>query len=225
MKLTPKICLVVTGQTINQFLINLKLAQTQADLIELRVDFIQNLSSKHLELIKKLTFKTAILTCRSQDESGHFQDNEANRLNLIKTADSLGFDFIDLELKTLQNHPIKLEQTQLITSYHNFNTTPSLKKLKALLSQMDSSKPTIKKIATMVKSSQHLKLLFELLTTKKPDSNLIVIGMGETGKLARLFSPLLGGYLTYASFKDNKSALGQIDIKELKLFYQQLNNL
>lgn len=218
MKLKPKICLVVTGQTINQFLINLKLAQAQADLIELRVDFIQNLSIKHLNIIKNQTHKTGIFTCRPKRHlASHHQ--------LIKKADQLGFDFIDLELETLQKNPIELNQSQLIVSHHDFSNTLSFSKLKNILVQMDAFKPAIKKIATLVKSDQDLLTLTKLLITKKPSEKLIVIGMSQKAKLTRILFPLFGSYLTYASLKNLTSAPGQIDINKLKLFYQSLNSL
>ena len=213
--INPKICLVVIGKTINEFLINLKSAQPQAELIELRVDFIKNLSSKHLDLIKTQTHKTAIFTCRPNNHL-------TSRLNLIKQADNLGFDFIDLELETLLKNPINLNQAKLIISHHDCSKTPSLTKLKNKLTQMDDFKPTIKKIATFVKSEQDVQILMKVLITKKPSENLIIIGMGQKGKITRLISPLFGSYLTYASFNNKVSAPGQIDIKKLKLIYQQL---
>lgn len=223
MNLKPKICLVVTGQTIDSFIVNLKSAQKLADMIELRVDFIKNLSGKHLDLISRQICQPAIFTCRSQSEGGHFQSNETTRLNLIKQADDLGFDFIDLELKTLQKHRLKLNRAKLIVSYHNFKTTPSLKRLQTLLVQMRPHRPRICKIATMVKSGRHLKTLWQLLVNKKNSDKLIVVGMGQKGKVVRLLTPLLGGYLTYASFNQSGSAPGQIDWQDLKLFYQQLS--
>lgn len=225
MKLKPNICLVVIGQTINQFLKNLKTAQTQADLVELRVDFIKNLNMEDLCLIKQRTHKVAIFTCRPQSSGGHFNNQESNRLNLIKRADSLGFDFIDLELETLITKPLNLKHSKLIISHHNFKTTPSIKKLNNILTQMNSFKPEVKKIATMVKSIQHLQILTKLLTNKKPSEKLIIIGMGQKGNLTRFLFPLLNSYITYASFNKIKSAPGQIEIKKLKLFYQQLNQL
>lgn len=225
MNLDKKVCLVVIGQTIHQFLTNLKAAQQKADLIELRVDFIKNISLNHLDLIKAQTKKTAIFTCRPQSVGGHFNKKEAFRLSLIKQADKLGFDFIDLELETLLTKSVNLTQSQLIISHHNFTTTLSFSKLKNILTQMDNFKPTIKKIATLVKSQQDVQTLMKLLIDKKPSENLIIIGMGQKGKTTRLVFPMIGSYLTYVSLNNSSSAPGQIDIKKIKLTYQQFNNL
>ncbi len=209
MNLKPKICLVVTGRTINAFINNLKSAQKLADLVELRGGFVKNISAKHLVLIKRQLQSQAIFTCRG-------------RLDLIKPADDFGFDFIDVELKSLRRHRLKLNRAKLIVSYHNFDRTPSLKNLQGLVIKMRSFNPEICKIATMIKSEHDLKTLWQLLLNKKSSEKLIVIGMGEKGKLSRVLFPLCGSYLTYASFNRSVSAPGQIEIKRLKLFYQQL---
>jgi 3-dehydroquinate dehydratase-1 len=54
------------------------------------------------------------------------------------------------------------------------------------------------------------------------DQQLIVIGMGELGKRVRIISPLFGGYLTYAWVKKNKTAPGQMSLKEMKAIYDKL---
>lgn len=209
MNLKPKICPVVTGKTMETFLARLQSAQKLTDLVELRVDFIKNLAIDDLKKIKSRLRCPAIFTCR-------------NRIELIKPADDIGLDFIDVELKVMRRHRIKLNRSKLIVSYHNFAGTPTLLKLQTLIKQMQSFHPQICKIATMVKSGGDLKILGQLLLNKTHSEKLIVIGMGEAGRLSRIIFPLCGSYLTYASFDRSVSAPGQIEFKRLKLCYQQL---
>jgi 3-dehydroquinate dehydratase-1 len=63
------------------------------------------------------------------------------------------------------------------------------------------------------------------LLNKQDDEKMIVVGMGEEGKLTRVVAPLLGSYLTYASNDYSISAPGQVDIIRLKKLYNELGEL
>ena len=73
------------------------------------------------------------------------------------------------------------------------------------------------KIATNVINDNDNIELVKLLINK--DKDIIVLGMGEKGKITRIISPLLGGYLTFASVDGNISASGQISLSDLIHIY------
>ena len=72
----------------------------------------------------------------------------------------------------------------------------------------------IAKIACMANGEDDAARLLGLLDRKR---RLIVIGMGEKGKITRVAAPLLGSEIAYASAGEGKeSAPGQIEEKELE---------
>ena len=102
------ICTPVVGDTLIQFLDNLKTTQTQSDFIELRIDFIQDLNMSDLicdlnQIKAKITKKT-IFTCRANWEGGYWNGTEENRLKILQWSLNAGFDYVDIEVKTVQKH-------------------------------------------------------------------------------------------------------------------------
>src|SRR3990172_11418061 len=95
-----RICTVVTGNSINEFLLNLENIQKVSDFIELRADFISNLKVNDLDIIKENTYRTAIFTCRKKSEGGNFNGSEEKRMNILRKANVLSFDFLDIEFSS-----------------------------------------------------------------------------------------------------------------------------
>ena len=53
---------------------------SDADLIELRLDYVENLNSDELEKIIKKSQKPILITCRKNDEGGLFNGSEEKRI-------------------------------------------------------------------------------------------------------------------------------------------------
>lgn len=167
-----------------------------------------------MQLIRKKTKKKAILTSRKKE--------------IILKALNLGFDFIDIELETLEKAPAFAKTTagkenKIILSFHDFEKTPNIQDLTKIINRMREWKVGIIKIATMVNNDQDIKNLFRILLNKKKNEKMIVVGMGEKGQIIRILGPLLGSFLTFASTQFGSSAPGQIDITKLKKIYQLIN--
>lgn len=217
-----KICAVVTGKNLKEFLANLKIAQRQADWVELRADYINSFSADSIPTIKKTLKAKAIFTCRKKTEGGKFQGAEVDRIKILKAAVKTGFNFIDIEFSTISKLNFSLAQKKkIICSYHDFKKTPSLKSLGQIYGKMNKTRAGVIKIVTMCSSEKDSDNLLNLLAQKEKNEKIIVLGMGEKGKITRLFSPLLGGFLTFASI-DKKTAPGQMTVKELKKIYRDM---
>lgn len=185
-------------------------------MVELRVDYIKNLTDQDLKTIREQTVKESILTCRKKDEGGKYQGDERSRMKIIRQACRLGFDHIDLELSSVNfNLPLN-EKSKIILSFHDFKKTPNIYDLHIIRNRMRFCQPDIIKIATMVRKVEDVRVLLRLLLEKEKDEEMIVVGMGEKGRLTRILGPLLGSYLTYVSTPYGETAPGQINIKELK---------
>lgn len=220
----PIICTVVTGKKLNEFLINLKNVQTHADCIEIRVDYILDFSKKMIATLKKQMTKPCIFTCRKKQEGGFFQGTETQRMEIVMEAIKQNFEYVDIELSSIKNVQIpKKSKTKIICSYHNFLKTPSQETLESIINQMHTHRIDIIKIATFVHTNKDIKTLLHILINKNEDDKMIVIGMGEKGKITRVINPLLGSYLTFASNKNSQSAPGQINVQSMRQIYKLLN--
>lgn len=219
------ICAVVIGKTLEEFLQNLQDIQQVSDFVELRVDYIEGLKSEDIAAIKEKTTKRAIFTCRRQDKGGKFTGSEEERLAIIQEALSAGFDHVDIELSAIDDldRTQVSAETKVICSHHDFTKTPNYKELAEIADQIRASQVDIIKIVTTVKNDADVKNLLKLLTNKAAEEKMIVLGMGEEGKITRIIAPLFGGYLTFASAGDSQTAPGQIGIGELQGIYEQID--
>lgn len=218
----PRICAVVLNENLTDFLVQLEKAQQNADMVELRIDYIKNLSKEILTLIKDKTHKSAIVCCRSVRHGGKFQGSVDEQQAILQESNDLRFDYIDIDLAVAKNIKIKNKFSKVILSYHDFEKTPSLKELTQRAVEMRVYKPDVLKFAVSVHNDKDVEVVLTFLLDKKPDEKMIVIGMNEVGKITRLLSPLLGGYLTFASVNDLPSASGQMDIRTLEEWYKKI---
>jgi 3-dehydroquinate dehydratase-1 len=53
---------------------------------------------------------------------------------------------------------------------------------------------------------------------------MIVIGMGEKGKMTRILAPLLGSQISWVSHKNLSSAPGQLSLQDTQNIYLVLQN-
>lgn len=220
-----KICTVVTGNNLKEFLLNLEKVQKVSEMVELRVDYIQNLKIQDIQTIKNKTRKKSIFTCRKRDEGGKFKGEEIQRIKILSKASQLDFDYIDIELSSILQFNVleHCNKHKLIISYHNFEKTPSESFLNLLIKRVKKFNPDIVKITTQINNESDIVKLCKLIVNKEMDEKRIIIGMGEKGKVTRIVGPLLGSYLTYVSVDKNKSILGQLSFSELKSIYTKLN--
>lgn len=219
-----KICAVVLGENLAEFLVQLTTAQRDADIVELRLDYIKDINLETVKLIKEKTHKSAIICCRSSNHGGKFQGSIEEQQAILQAANDLRFDFIDVDLAIATTIKIKNKLSKIILSHHDFEKTPSLQELTQLALKMQHHNPDILKFAVFTRNDADVQLVLTFLLDKMPQQEMIAIGMGEAGKITRVLSPLLGGYLTFAAVNGSPSAPGQIDIKTMKELYRKIND-
>lgn len=218
-----KICTPIVGQTIAQFCRNLVRIQKKSNCVELRVDYIENLGIEDLDKLRAQSFRESILTCRSVSEGGKFQGKESKRKAILGQAIKLGFEHVDIELATMEKSDFQRRAgVKIIVSEHNFQKTPSFAGLQSILERIKKQKPDIIKIASKVNCPEDNRELLRLLLDQDKGDKMIVIGMGKKGLITRVASPLLGGYLTFAAVRGQKTASGQLDLDDLKRLYRAL---
>jgi 3-dehydroquinate dehydratase type I len=201
-----------------------------AQVLELRIDRISSVNIKKLLALKR---GKILITNRSQEEGGFFAGGEQERVALLIQAVASGADYVDVEMNTEPPLINKLKEkiktleadTQLILSYHNFEKTPGLNELKMKLEEGQKAGADIVKIVPYAREmADNLRVLGLIPYAQKKGLKIIAFCMGEKGKMSRIMAPLLGSYLTYASWaKGMESAPGQMTVKELKQMFRILN--
>ncbi len=156
-----------------------------------------------------------ILTVRLHSEGGKWNGPDQERSALYQKALS-SLSAVDVELRSNICHEVAAEakaQGKLcIVSYHDFNHTPPLDLLEAVVTQAQEF-ASIVKVVTLTESREHEETLRQLLA-KKWKTPLCVMGMGTLGPDTRVTFPALGSCLTYG-YLDAPAAPGQMPAGEV----------
>lgn len=213
-----KICSIVEGSTLPEFIRNMEKLKHKSDMVELRTDFIKGMKADY---VKQLKLKgTSIFTCRSVREGGNFSGPYSEQEAILKAAFSGGYTYVDVAYDNPIIDELTPEQRKkLLISYHNFKATPASIELMAIIERMRENNPAIIKIATMVKKTNDMFSLVEILRQKRGKEKLVVIGMGEDGRLTRVMFPMMGSYLIYVS-ESTKLVSGIMTQKEIESIYK-----
>ncbi|MEA2013762.1 MAG: type I 3-dehydroquinate dehydratase [Thermodesulfobacteriota bacterium] len=225
------ICIPVVATTNETALEQMGRCFREADVVELRIDLIQDVD---LPLLLSKRQGKVLVTNRKKEEGGKFSGTEDERVSLLCKAVAEGAELVDIELATasvlvkrLSDSIAKYEgRTQLVLSYHNHTETPSEGELLSLLDESIACGAPIIKIVTMAQSVRdNLRILNLLTHAKRGNRKIIAFCMGETGKISRVMAPFFGSYLSFAALERGaKSAPGQLTVTELKEIMRVINN-
>ncbi|MCL4437125.1 MAG: type I 3-dehydroquinate dehydratase [Thaumarchaeota archaeon] len=219
----PKICTAIPASSIAALQTNLEKAfKYGSDYAEIRFDYLNNINFKKITPPLKPYAARCVYTCRRYSEGGHFNGKEDARRNILKRLAEQHPAYVDVELSTVREAPnlvnsLRSSGTKIIVSWHNFDETPSQDVLRKAYSDA-ASFGDVAKIITFAHRFRDNSSVLSLYNSAEK-GRLIAFCMGESGILSRVLCPLLGSPFTYASLEDEKTAPGQIPLKELKEFY------
>ena len=199
------------------------------DIIEFRVDLLKNLDIsyiiQHLRKIKEKDLKT-ILTVRAKWEGGGTEINDNERLKIYKNCIDL-VDYVDIELSSIDIIEDVIQLTkekgkEVITSFHDFEKTPSDEGIQNIIDKSFQYGADISKIAVKVNCEDDVgRILSISYKNKLLGRKLIAIGMGELGRITRVAGYFFGSIITY-TYIGKSVAPGQIELnkllEELKLY-------
>jgi 3-dehydroquinate dehydratase-1 len=186
------------------------------DAVEVRVDALPRLPS--VQQIAALSVP-AILTVRHLDEGGVRPISDAERvahyLALLPAAAA-----VDIEARSARRlrkvlEAARHEKKALIFSFHDFEATPSLAKLRRISARARRAGATIVKIAAKTETPAEVARLLVLL--EEASEPLAVMGMGELGRASRLLFAKAGSALNYG-WLDRPQVAGQWSAKEFLEF-------
>lgn len=200
------------------------------DIAELRIDhYPSSVSADVISEIKKFANFHTIATIRLKNEGGKWDSSEEQRLKLFRDIIP-HVDAIDIELHAEDILPSVIQEAHdknklALVSYHNFDKTPDIQSLQAIVDDAWSKNADLIKIAVHVSNSEDLQVL-AMLTLSNKDKRLIAIAMGSDGLISRVFFPALGSRITFA-YIGTPTAPGQLKFVELfqllREFYPRFN--
>jgi len=224
--LTIKICASIQPETIAEALKLIKKIEVyKTDFIEVRLDCLK----EHEELAEIADYKKTplIATNRSTDSLGKFSGSETERQKTLLNAARNGFEYVDIELSTPKLKEIVKALFDMsakpIVSFHDFNETPSLPKLREVLKKEMANGAEVCKIVTTAKRAEDNLTVLNFVSQVHESAKIVCFSMGELGKPSRFLSPLFGGFFTIASLERGKeTASGQLTVQEMRTAYDAL---
>lgn len=183
-----------------------------ADVLEFRIDALNNPNSKEIkEIIEEINFPM-IATNRIASEGGSFKGSEEERVNLLLECIDL-VDYVDIELQSDDKYISLLNEgsAKTIISYHDFEKTPDLDEIYYIV-EKEKELGDIAKVAFMPKD---LDDTLKVLAILSHYSNTIAISMSDLGSYTRVMASKFNSPITFAAGTD-VTAPGQIDIETMK---------
>lgn len=201
--------------------------EKDVDVVEIRLDGMREVDIP--KLCQNIN-RPLLFTNRPTWEGGQCDEPEEKRLDMLIRAVRAGAAYVDLEIKTAAHlrgqliDEVRRSKAYLISSCHDFEKTPDPATLSAILQQQMDSGAHIGKIVTMAHSYLDvLQVLHLQCEAKKHNFPLIAFCMGAAGKISRIATLLLGGFMTYAALNEEQAtAPGQLTVGCLKEAMVQL---
>ncbi len=234
----PKICVPIVAKDIDEIRNQaVKIADSSADLVEFRIDFLdksRNIENilNGLKVIKDITNKCVIVTFRTGFEGGNeeISRDEYEKL-IIDILENGNVDIIDVEMFTGDEAVERIvnaahsRNTKVIMSNHDFQKTPDSEEIIKRLEKMESLRADIAKIAVMPKDKSDVdRLIYATVTSdKRLAIPVVTMSMGEDGKISRLIGEISGSTITFGTV-GKASAPGQVESGELKKFLEKVHN-
>jgi 3-dehydroquinate dehydratase-1 len=190
--------------------------QGACDIVEVRLDRAPAAEDwrERCQRIESLGWPV-LLTLRLRGEGGNWTGSDSSRQPAFVWA-LQWLSAIDVELGSRLAAPLAKLAKKLgkicIVSYHDFDKTPPLRGLEAIVSKAQRL-DSIVKISTKICDESDLNTLRSLLA-KKWKRPLCVIGMGADWKDSRVLLAREGSCLTYG-YLDKPAAPGQIPARQL----------
>ena len=190
-----------------------------ADMMEIRLDVMESFDLKD---ILEAASKPVMVTYRSKKEGGSGLSPYETRIRYLSRAVELGADFVDVEFNMPQIYRQEIflaeGSSRLIISAHLSNNTPPREGLEDRVRKMAATGADIVKLVTYAREPEdNLRVLGLIPLARKLGVDIIAFCMGPAGRISRIFTLMMGGFLSFASLEEGQeSAAGQIPISEMK---------
>ncbi len=188
-----------------------------ADLVELRLDYLRDLTPSVLRHLAASTGSRAIATLRSASQGGARSLPAQDRLSILSMLTRLNFHYVDLEMETDTAHIETLwheaaRRHQDIIVSHHFDTpvevSDAADALEACLGMGD-----VGKVALPAANFEQACDLVELARNRRLQSRrFVLLGTDPIGMLTRVLAEDVGQEIQYSAF-GQPSAPGQLGLE------------
>ncbi len=222
-----KVVKPVIGFSIKNLIENYKIAQSIANLVEIRADSLGIVTKTAIKALFKELQKNTIFTIskRSIKDGGWYSGTEESRIECLIFATELGFSYVDIELDSFIKNNLNISsETKLVLSKHYFKNTPELKILDSIINKALQYKPDVIKIATQVLNNDDLSKIYQLLLRyQNIDTKVLIIGMGKLGKETRIIGPILNSSWAYSATPTEPLAPGHIGYNKMVKIFRSMD--
>ena len=222
---TPRICLTLTGRTIDECVAQFNSQRYFSDMVELRADMLDpEERAKAGELPGKLPVPV-ILTFRRAVDGGRFEGPESEReaffRSMLEAKAPFAYvdfedDFRNAELEAMARN----QGVRVIRSLHVFESVSP--NVADEIERLRGGSSDIPKIAFMPGSSADVAKLLTRAVPEKSGRNHIVCAMGPMGIASRALAIRTGSMLMYASV-GSLGEIGHVSPRELVRTYRFRN--
>lgn len=213
-KHSARICVPVCEKDLDALKQTCERAVEWADLIELRLDCLNETPEQFPDLIQQ----PVILTLRPSGQGGHRELTREERQrfwsSIALQAESVWWD-IEGDLV----HDLEPDWSRIIVSHHDFSGVPN--DLEQIYERLARSPAAVLKIAVQANDILDCLPVFHLLDRASNEGReIIAIAMGNAGIATRILGPSRGSFLTYGALDDeNATAPGQVNARKLRSLY------
>jgi len=212
-------CVPIIAANTEEAIKKMEVAGRLADVLEMRLDLMDSFD---VSCLVKAAEKPVLITYRSVREGGMGKDSPEMVADHLLSAIESGSDLVDVELGLPQEIRKRLlmarGRSKIIVSTHINTGTPSSAELEKIFKDSVAAAGDIVKIVTMARNwEDNLRVLDLIHKANEDDIKIIAFCMGPLGRMSRVFSVLMGAYMTFASLETGQeSANGQISIDKMK---------
>ena len=225
----PLVCMTLSCKTLEE---NIKLVQKYQkyiDLVELRVDYLNEDEQLYVRRFPSMIYQPCILTIRRDIDGGQFTSGEFSRTNLFGRALAFAnqdraknFAYVDFEddyhIPSIQDAAMAFG-VKIIRSYHNLQGP--VHNIKQRCDEMRKTGYEIPKIVFKINKLSDVSNMFKE-AAEMTDYEHILCALGVEGLPSRILSSFTNSYLTYTSPEetlDNTLNIGHIDPVTLNNLY------
>ncbi len=201
-------------------------AADRADVVELRADLFDDPTPERVvQALQRLRAagRPILFTVRAGTEGGRAMP-EALRTSIYRAGLPL-VDAVDVEIASaaLAAEVVPAARAAgrlVILSAHDFDGTPALDALRALVGRAVAMGADVTKLATVAHAPADVHTLLQV-TLDARDRGIATLGMGPLGPLTRVVLPAAGSLLTFGA-AGRPTAPGQLPLDELAVLIRRL---
>ena len=219
------ICFPIQARTLAELKKKIQQLEKKADIIEIWIDQLrENLITSQIKKLVSSCSKPLLIVNKPKEEQGNWHGSESDRIKKIIPWIHEKSAYVDVnyrvkstDLKKLRSACSPKSSIQIILSYHNFESTPSLLTLQKIYNEAAKKEPDLIKIVTFAQTPEDNKTIYELLLKNNHPQKIKLIAhtMGTLGKISRIIAPLLGSQIVYLSSSNKaQTAPGQLTYQE-----------